>query len=278
MPDAIEKIGKSIIQHGPHNRRVYLMKPHYQDTRSIMPYLDSLVRSKKYEKILVKIPSRDEAAYKEHGYVQEAVIPEYFNDGEHAVFMCKYFSPGRELITEQKRIQEILSLAIQQKQQPETGTKKCSLAPHICSIEDTCEMILVFKAVFETYPFPIFDKNYLSEVIKKKQAQYCCIRKNKRIVAIAAAEIDLDNQGVEMTDFATLPEYRRQRLAGCLLEDMEQTMAKQGMRTAFSIARALSPGMNILFARKGYSFGGTLGNNTNIAGRIESMNVWHKQL
>lgn len=70
------------------------MKPHYQDTRSIMPYLYSLVRSNKYEKILVKIPSRDEAAYKEHGYVQEAVIPEYFNDGERAVGL-KYCSSAR---------------------------------------------------------------------------------------------------------------------------------------------------------------------------------------
>jgi len=36
--------------------------------------------------------------------------------------------------------------------------------------------------------------------------------------------------------------------------------------------------MNILLAGKGYSFDGTLVNNTNIAGQIESMNVWHKQL
>ena len=139
-------------------------------------------------------------------------------------------------------------------------------------------MSLIFKAVFKTYPFPIFDADYLSQVIKKKQAQYFCIRKEERIVAIAAAEIDADNRGAEMTDFATLPEFRGQGLAKCLLAVMEQSMTKKGMKTAFSIARALSPGMNILFAINGYYFGGTLVNNTNIAGDIESMNVWYKQL
>jgi hypothetical protein len=44
----------------------------------------------------------------------------------------------------------------------------------------------------------------------------------------------------------------------------------------YTIARAISVGMNITFARCGYDFGGTLVNNTQIAGRIESMNVWYK--
>jgi hypothetical protein len=34
--------------------------------------------------------------------------------------------------------------------------------------------------------------------------------------------------------------------------------------------------MNITFAKCGYIFGGTLINNTQISGSIESMNLWHK--
>ena len=55
-------------------------------------------------------------------------------------------------------------------------------------------------------------------------------------------------------------------------------MARRGMRTAYTIARAVSPGMNITFARLGYQFSGTLINNTQISGAIESMNIWHKPL
>lgn len=278
LQDVIEKIGKSIIQHGPYNRRVYLMKLHNQDAHSIMSDIECMAHNNKYEKIVAKIPSGNKTVYKEHGYVQEAIIPEYFKNGEHAVFMGKYFSLSRKQIIEQELIQTILSLAMRRKHHSDSKKNECRLATQICRLADTDEMSLVFQAVFKTYPFPIFDANYLSEVIKKRQAHYYCIRKNGRIVAIAASEIDLANQGVEMTDFATLPEFRGQGLAGCLLKDMEQSMEKKGMRTAFSIARALSPAMNNLFAKKGYSFGGTLGNNSNIAGRIESMNVWHKRL
>ena len=43
-------------------------------------------------------------------------------------------------------------------------------------------------------------------------------------------------------------------------------------------SRLISGGMHITFARRGYRFGGTLVNNTDISGQIESMNVWYKTL
>jgi hypothetical protein len=36
--------------------------------------------------------------------------------------------------------------------------------------------------------------------------------------------------------------------------------------------------MNITFARAGYRYAGTLVNNTQICGQLESMNVWYKPL
>ena len=278
MPDVIETIGKSTIQHGPYNSRIYLMKLHKQDSHRIIPEMESLAHANNYEKILAKIPSGHEAYYKDHGYIREAVIPEYFNNGEHAVFMAKYFSSSRKQVNNQEQIQEVLSLALRRKHARGTGNCESSFSTQICRLGDIDEMIRVFRAVFETYPFPIFDADFLSGAIQKRQAQYYCARKGRRIVAIAASEIDWSNQSVEMTDFATLPEFRGQGLAGCLLKDMEQSMAKEGMRTAFSIARAISPAMSLVFAAKGYSFGGTLDNNTNIAGHIQSMNIWHKRL
>ena len=276
MTDIVEKIGRSIVQHGPCNRRVYLMKFHRQDVLSILPVLDRLALGNHYEKILAKIPSENKAAYEKQGYVQEAVIPGYFQHREHALFMCKYFSTRRRQITNHQQIQDILSLTNQAGQHPSKINTLSNVTAQNCEPTDAHEISQVFKAVFKTYPFPIFDARYLATLMNTGQTLYFCIRKDGRIIAIAASEIDSDHKGVEMTDFATLPEYRGQGFAGCLLKTMEQEMAGQGMRTAFSIARALSPGMNLLFAKKGYTFGGTLVNNTNISGRIESMNVWYK--
>jgi putative beta-lysine N-acetyltransferase len=101
-------------------------------------------------------------------------------------------------------------------------------------------------------------------------------RSTEKIVAVSSAEIDAEAKNVEMTDFATLYDYRGNGLAGALLARMEAEMSAMGIKKAYTIARALSAGVNILFARAGYEYAGTLINNTNICGQIESMNVWHK--
>jgi len=80
-----------------------------------------------------------------------------------------------------------------------------------------------------------------------------------------------------MTDFATLTACRGHGLALYLLQQMEEEMKLRGMHIFYTIARAYSHGMNITFARNGYTYAGTLTNNTNISGSLESMNVWYKK-
>ena len=81
-----------------------------------------------------------------------------------------------------------------------------------------------------------------------------------------------------MTDFAVLEKYRGNNLACHLLGAMEEKLPELGVKTAFTIARAKSFGMNITFAKSGYTYSGTLVNNTDISGQIESMNVWYKNI
>jgi hypothetical protein len=59
---------------------------------------------------------------------------------------------------------------------------------------------------------------------------------------------------------------------------MEEQAKPKGILTAYTIARAESPGMNIVFTKNAYRYGGRLTNNTNISGHIESMNIWYKSL
>jgi putative beta-lysine N-acetyltransferase len=277
MPDLIEKISHSIVQHGPINRRIYVMKLDERDVPSLLPSLAQLAREKGYEKIFVKTPGRHQNVFSQAGYKQEASIPCYFKDQDDAVFMATYFSTNRSRIKNRRDIREVLALA----------HKFESSGAHIhydrffqvqkCPPEDAHEMSRLFKAVYKTYPFPVFDPHYLIDSVNR-HTTYFCIRQNNQIVALAAAEIDPVNRAAEMTDFATLAEYRRQGMADCLLKAMDAEMTQQGLQTAYSIARSLSAGMNITFAKNGYRFGGTLCNNTHIAGRIESMNIWYKHL
>lgn len=138
-------------------------------------------------------------------------------------------------------------------------------------------MANLYRTVFPSYPFPITEPDYLKETMAS-QTIYFAARHNGIIVALAAAEMDRTSKNAEMTDFATLPEHRSKKLALYLLWHMERAMRELGFITAYSIARALSAGISITFSRMGYCWGGTLSNNTDINGHIESMNVWYKNL
>jgi len=142
---------------------------------------------------------------------------------------------------------------------------------------DTEKMAALYGAVFPSYPFPILDPDYLRSCMEN-HVLYVGAEWDGTLAALAAAEMEPSDRNAEMTDFATLPEFRRQGLARRLLARMEEEVRNFGIRTAYTIARAGSPGMNLAFARSGYAFAGTLVNNTHIAGRIESMNVWYKPL
>jgi putative beta-lysine N-acetyltransferase len=134
-----------------------------------------------------------------------------------------------------------------------------------------------YGTVFESYPFPIHDPDHLEEEMERG-TRFFAAWEGDRLVAASSMEPGGARGTVEMTDFATLPGYRGRGLATRLLTIMDRVGRAAGLRVAYTIARARSFGMNLAFARRGYRYGGTLTNNTQIAGAIESMNVWFKPL
>ncbi|MCI5141990.1 MAG: putative beta-lysine N-acetyltransferase, partial [Candidatus Electrothrix sp. ATG1] len=146
-----------------------------------------------------------------------------------------------------------------------------------CTRNDVSIMAAIYRKRFASYPFPIHQVDYLLETMES-HVVYFGVEAGGHLVALASAEVDREASNVEMTDFATLPAWAGYNLSLHLLRCMEREMRQQNIRTAYTIARAMSPAMNITFARAGYSFAGRLKNNTNISGSIESMNVWYNPL
>lgn len=138
-------------------------------------------------------------------------------------------------------------------------------------------MVELYKSVFESYPFPIYEEQYILETMKDNLI-YFGIWKENKLVALSSIELAKKYSNAEMTDFAVRKEYRGSRLARYLLRVMENKLSELSVKTAYSTARAKSPGMNVTFAKNGYTYSGTLINNTQISGQIESMNVWYKSI
>jgi putative beta-lysine N-acetyltransferase len=265
MSDRIERIGKSVCQHGPLNDRIYLMKLHRDDLPEIPRKLEEIACEEGYSKVFAKVPATYSSEFEQEGFQQEAV------------FLSRFFDDERRRPEHGDKVQNVLMLAEQRwgEHAPDGDLPPLPIEP--AGPEDIEEMCELYREVFPTYPFPIHDPDYLRETMSG-HIRYFCARDEGRVVAVASAELDLASQNAEMTDFATRPACRGRNIAVHLLHSMEEAVRREDVLTAYTIARALSPGMNITFSKLRYIFAGTLVNNTNISGQIESMNVWYKHL
>jgi len=274
--DCITTIGSSVIQYGPLNNRIYLMKLSRQDAPSIVTKLDDLACTEGYSKIFAKVPAGNVMEFLAGGYRVEARVPNFFHGLEDGFFLAKYFSPDRREAAGLP-VEEVVADALACAGNP--GNAKPSPKSHVIEAgpSDAKGLAELYGEVFETYPFPISNPVYIRETMDES-VRYFMVKDGRKIIAASSAEIDSGAMNVEMTDFAILPAYRGQGLSSRLLRHMEGAMEEAGMYTGYTIARAGYPPVNILFARAGYRFGGTLINNTSICGSFESMNVWYKAL
>jgi len=278
LPDRIDKLScGSVIQHGPYNNRIYLLK--VVDTANGNLPSDLIVMAKRYgySKVFVKVPSGYSKKFAQVGYDEEASIPRLYNGSDKGIFMGYYLNEQRASEVDAATMDAILHLAVSKTEASITPLDANRFLLRRCEERDIDKMAAIYRTVFPTYPFPIHDPLYLLDTMQRHVA-YFGVETNGDLVALSSAEIDKFAHNVEMTDFATLLQWQRNNLSLHLLLRMEKEMKKKGIRTAYTIARAISPGINITFSKLGYAYGGRLKNNTNISGHIESMNIWHKTI
>ena len=277
MSDKIEGLGNSHIQHGTFNDRIYLMKLSCRDYPDIVNRLNNLAEYHGYSKIFAKVPESAGSLFRKNDYKVEARIPSFYNGEETGLFLGKFLQKNRQNSSDQEMMRSVLKTAKEKAALPDFPTLPKEMRWRTCRPDDAEEMAEAYRHIFETYPFPIRDPDYLRETMGGNVV-YFAVECGEKIVSLASSDMYKEDGHAEMTDFATLPEYRRNGLATFLLSVMEEEMRRQGLKLSYTIARALSYGMNITFSRMGYQYSGTLLNNTNISGRLESMNVWYKFL
>jgi len=275
-PDIITTIGRTVIQHGPLNDRIYVMKLHPGDLPDVIDRIDALAHEQGYSRVFAKVPASVADQFSTRGYVTEACIPGFFNGQEDGHIMGRYYDPARGQAGDPRIARVLSAVSVKVGDRPSSRSKEgpsCEMA----APSDAPEIAALYREVFATYPFPVTDPAYIVETTGGS-IRYFYVREEGRIVAASSAEMDRDARNVEMTDFGTLPGYRGRGSASRLLQAMEEAMREEGMLVAYTIARASSFSINFTFARAGYVFAGTLVNNTNICGGFESMNVWYKRL
>ena len=247
------------------------------DTRGLIATLDDMAVKNGYGKIFAKIPAPAWNVFKSADYIKEAVVPGLFTGKTDGFFIAKYFSTRRQKTQNIEKLFRPVKQAGEGSASNNHRTGRVTREVVSCKPSDAVEMSMIYQQVFKSYPFPIQKPTYLKRMMKEG-VLYFCVRIEGRIAALSAAEIDLASKNVEMTDFATLPEWCGRGFAGMLLSHMDKKACELGAKTAYTIARAASHGMNFVFNNNGYNYSGLLKNNSQICGSIQSMTVWYKHL
>ncbi|MEA3544920.1 MAG: putative beta-lysine N-acetyltransferase [Thermodesulfobacteriota bacterium] len=273
--DQVESFGQSTIQHGSANDRVYLMELDRSDFPSILSHINGLAILHNYTKVFAKVPEFARDYFEQDGYRVEASIPNFYRGEEDVFFMARYFHPDRLIDHAADKVQEVLVAARSKASSSHDISLPDGCVCRVASPADREQMAHLYQRVFASYPFPIHDPDYLVETMDENVI-YVGIWKGDLLLALASTEIDFKGGNAELTDFATDPDWRGHGLAHVLLSHLENEMRSSGHSTCYTIARSTSFGMNICFAQNGYQFTGTLVNNTQISGGLESMNVWYK--
>ncbi|MFZ5647989.1 MAG: putative beta-lysine N-acetyltransferase [Bacillota bacterium] len=255
------------------SRRIWVTDYKAGDPAALHTFLVNLARQRGIEKIIMPVRTADADKLAGSGFKKEGAIPGYFN-GADSHFLAAYTSKQRSISTslsgERKILKEILSRSRGGQWHLPSG-----FTMRLARDEDSESMSHLFRRVFASYPSPVFDPEYLMQSMNTGNI-FMVIYNGRRLTSVAAAEIQPENGRAELTNCATDPEFRGKGLNTLLLASLEKMCLSRDITCLYSLARASSYAMNLVFHRLGYVFGGTLINNCHIGGRYENMNVWVK--
>lgn len=257
------------------NRRLKL-EEYRGNLTLIIEEMYKLVDNHKFEKVICKVRHEDLFGFMENGFMIEAVIKRYFV-GSDCYFLTKYFINERRNSDKWMEEEAILTGVLEK--QPDDSPPRIDSKFHIrkATPNDTTQLAYLYSQVFQIYPTPLNEPNYIEKAMNDSTIFYV-VEDNGQIVSAASAEVNSTQFNAELTDCATLPSYRKHGLMKQLLVQLEAELVRNDIFCAYSIARALSFGMNNCFYQLGYSYTGRLTNNCYIFDKIEDMNVWVKDL
>lgn len=265
------------VNYSPLNQRIQVLEHEADDTEKMVASLADGAREAGFGKVFLKAPVHQKDRLEAAGMTAEATINGYFA-GQPAVVMSVFLNEDRRSRPFAEEEAAILKTIRSRQADPSVKELPAKYEMAIAGPADSLELALLYGRVFDSYPFPITDAEYLVSTMESNIV-YRIVRDGLgEIVAAASAETDPGKRNAEMTDFATLPSQRGLGLAKRILAALEADMDERGIHNLYTIARARSAGMNRVFYNRGYDWTGTLVNNCHIAGQFEDMHIWCKTL
>ena len=114
--DKIETLAcGSVIQHGPMNDRIYLLKPSKKQITTLPARLIHFAKHRAYGKIFIKINEDESLPFLHAGFAIEARIPRMYPSKKEGVFLSYYLKQKRKLENNKPLYETNLKLALKKK-------------------------------------------------------------------------------------------------------------------------------------------------------------------
>lgn len=246
------------------------------NVRSVMEKAEKIAMQERAEKLIIKGRREHFNQLLERGYRFEASIDGYFH-GSDCYFFSKFLEDER-MISSHWSVEDGIINSVYHLTEPARAIMppKAYILKKMTE-DDAVALSNLYKNVFQIYPTPLNSPDYVIKTMREGTVYYGFIFEGA-VVSAASAELNLHYNNAELTDCATLKEHRKHGLMKVLLDRLEQHLVDNGIFCAYSIARALSFGMNAVLFQIGFKYRGRLVNNVFIYDKIENMNVWVKDL
>ena len=227
-------------------------------------------------KAFVKSREEDWPVFLSKGCMLEGIYKGYFLGGD-AYCMAVYFDLERRTSDYWIEEDQILGQVLQLPLKPERPQLPADCALRVAQPEDAKALAALYGQVFQTYPTPMSQPWYVEKVIREGTVFYI-VEQAGLLISAASAEINEAYRNAEITDCATLPAYRKLGLMRVLIYALEEELRSRNIFCAYSLARALSFGMNAALGQMGYRYYGRLTKSVEIYDKFEDMNLWVKDL
>ncbi|WP_394174894.1 putative beta-lysine N-acetyltransferase [Guptibacillus hwajinpoensis] len=239
--------------------------------KAMISHIHSLF-TEEYTKCIIIAKEGDVSRLLSFGLSYEGIIRHYFS-GVDAHVMTKYRDNWRRN-SQTWKDEDLILEGVLTKTSSELNGK-----PHMRPgrESDAAALAELYNEVFAVYPTPMDEPAYIRKVMNEDTI-FHVLEKNGRIISAASAEMNRKYNNAEITDCATLPNYRKGGTMRHLITELEKRLLNEEIYYAYSIARSLSFGMNAVFHHLNYDYGGRLINNVRIYQDWENMNLWSKSL
>ncbi len=276
---------EQVVRHDP-TGSVWICLDHYNKRVRLDDYsgmaeaalkmLEEAAEQTAAEKIIAKVRAEHLPLWMAYGYVVEGKWDGYFrgNDG----YGVSRFKDRERRIQTTSHKEDTLLCQLQERGFKAAKPLGSEFTTRIANTDDAIALSHLYRIVFQAYPTPIFDPDYVRYRMEDGMLVRAIWNRDGQIVSAASVEVCLEQLNGEVTDCATDPTYRGHGWTRILIDQLQQDCRERNLITLYALSRANVPAINTAFWDLGYQYRGRFMNNCRMDAGYENMNLWLKWL